>query len=83
MTSCVLAIQASADAIISILPIHVVKVDPVAQIVELFGPKKYMCSFLGLIREVIWHKLSSTKFSSGLCSSNSRTIRSQEIYDTN
>ena len=83
MTPCMLAIQASADATISILPIHVIKVDPVAQIVELFGPKKYMCSFLGLIREVIWHRLSSTKFSSGLYSSNSRTIRSQEIYDTN
>lgn len=23
---------------------HVIKVDPVAQIVELFGPKKYVCS---------------------------------------
>ena len=45
MTPCMLAMQASADAAISHLPIHVIKVDPVAQIVELFGPKKYMCSF--------------------------------------
>ena len=39
-----LAMQASADAIILFFPIHVIKVDPVAQIVELFGPKKYVCS---------------------------------------
>ena len=41
---CMLAMQASADAIILFFPIHVIKVDPVAQIVELFGPKKYVCS---------------------------------------